>query len=169
MTLSPQELRLQKFSRAFSVIYFLGALCFAAFPGLTFRIATLDGESALLSAEARFWNALGVSMMVAIAVACAVVAARPRERRHALLPVVAAKLTSSGLALVHLAQIGGPGARSLWALLATDFPLFLLTLWIYRSASPGVHSAPATQLPAPSGNDQPKAPVQLGVGGPKAG
>ncbi len=178
MTLSPAEHRLQKFCRAFSVIYFFGALSFAAFPGLAFRVATLGGESALLApsgalvsealAETRFWNALGVSMMVAIAVGCAVVAARPRERRHALLPVVAALLTSSGLGLIHAVQIGGPGGRALWAIVAIDFPLFLLTLWIYRSASPGVHSAPATQPPGAEDKNRPAAPVQLGVG-PKAG
>lgn len=168
MNLSPQELRLQKFCRAFSMIYFLGALAFAAFPGLTFRLATRGGESALLDAEARFWNALGVSLMVAIAVACAVVAARPRERRHALLPVVAALLTSSGIALLHGLQLSGPGARALWALVAVDFPIFLLTLWIYRSSAPGVHSAPATQRPEPAEPAAPAKPVQLGVG-PKAG
>ena len=168
MILSPQELRLQKFCRAFSLIYFASALCCAAFPGLVFRAATLWGESALLDAEARFWNAHGVAMLVAIAVSCAVVAARPRERRHALLPVVAALLTSSGIALVHGMQIGGPGTRALWSLVATDFPLFLLTLWIYRSSATGVHSAPATQLPEASERDKPAAPVQPGVG-PKAG
>ncbi len=164
MTLSPQELRLQKFCRAFAVLYFACALFCAAFPGLVFRAATLGSESALLDAEARFWNAQGVALLVAIAVSCAVVAARPRERRHALLPVVAALLTSSGLALIHKSQIEGPGARSLWALVAIDFPLFLLTLWIYRSSAPGVHSAPATQLPEPA---EKARPVQLGVG-PKA-
>jgi hypothetical protein len=168
VTLSPQELRLQKFCRAFSGIYFLGALAYAAFPGLTFRLATLGGETALLDAEARFWNAHGVALLVAMAVSCAVVAARPRERRHALLPVVAALLASSGLALVHGVQLSGPGARALWALVLLDFPLFLLTLFIYRSASPGVHSAPATQLPEKPAEGKPAAPVQLGVG-PKAG
>ena len=168
MPLSPQELRLQKFCRLFSGIYFLGALFYAAFPGLSFRLATLNGESALLDAEARFWNAHGVALLVACAVSCAVVAARPRERRHALLPVVAALLVTSGLGLIHGLQLSGPGARALWALLLTDFPLFLLTLWIYRSAATGVHSAPATQLPDPSAKDKPAAPVQLGVG-PKAG
>src|SRR5258708_21757560 len=41
--------------------------------------------------------------------ACAVVAQRPRERRHALLPVVGAKLTSSGVAAMHLVSAEGPG------------------------------------------------------------
>ena len=163
MTLSPQEQRLQNFCWIFSGVYFFGALFFAAFPGLTFRIASFGGESALLSPETRFWNSLGVAMMIAVAVACAVTASRPRERRHALLPVVAAKLTSSGIALVHLTQVSGPGTRALWSVFCTDLPLFLLTLWIYRSASPGVHSAPATQLPVPEVKPAGK-PIQLGLG-----
>lgn len=165
MTLSPQEQRLQQFCRAFAAIYFVVALLFAAAPGLAFGLATLGGEPALLSPESRYWNAHGVAMLVAMAVSCAVVAGRPRERRHALLPVVAALLTSSGLSLVHGLQLRGPGARALWTTVLFDLPLFLLTLWIYRSAAPGVHSAPATQLPEKAAAP---ATVQLGTG-PKAG
>lgn len=76
-----------------------------------------------------------------------------------LLPVVVAKLTSSALAALHLVHFQEPGARPLMAVIATDFPLFVLTLLVYRSAAPGVHSGPARAAPA-----QEEAPkVQLGI------
>ena len=153
-TLSHQESRLAAFCRLFSVLYFLGAVGFAAFPGLTYRLVTLGADSRFDS-EAAFWNALAVAMMVAISTACALAAQRPRERRHVLLPVVAAKLASSAMAALHLA--GGAGL-ALAAIIATDFPLFLLTLWLYRSAAPGVHSAPAREGPPAEA-----AKVHLGV------
>ncbi len=130
--LSAQESRLAAFCKFFSVVYFLGAVSFAAFPGLTFRVVTL-GEASFFTQEAAFWNALAVAMMVAIAAACAVVAQRPREGRHALLPVIGAKLTSSVMAALHLAGAGG--GRALLAIILTDFPLFVVTLLVYRSAA----------------------------------
>ena len=159
LALSPQERRLALFCRIFAVVYALGALGFAALPRLTFRLITLDDAPVGWTAQAIFWNALAVAMMTAIATACAVVAARPRERRHALLPVVVAKLTSSVLAALHLVHLHGPGARALVAILLTDFPLFLLTLLVYRSAALGVHSAPAREGAPPE-----EAPrIQLGL------
>src|SRR5207248_4061709 len=156
--LTPQESRLAAFCRLFAVMYFAGALCFAILPGLSYRIATLDGDAAALGPEALFWNVLAVAMMTAVGTACLVTAARPRERRHAILPVVVAKLTSSALAAVHLLRMSGPGSRALAAVIATDFPLFVLTLLIYRSSAPGVHSAPARET-APAE----ETPVQLGI------
>jgi hypothetical protein len=152
--LSPQEGRLAAFCKIFSAVYFLGAVGFAAFPGLTFRLVTL-GEASSFTQEAAFWNALAVAMMVAIAAACAVVAQRPRERRHALLPVIAAKLTSSAMAAVHLA--GSGGGRALAAIILTDFPLFVATLLVYRAAAPGVHSEAPRAEPAAA------QPIQIGV------
>ena len=160
LALSPQERRLAVFCRVFAVVYALGALGFAALPRLTFRLVTLDGAPVGWTAQAVFWNVLAVALMTAIATSCAVVAARPRERRHALLPVVAAQLTSSVLAALHLIHLQGPGSRALIAILLADFPLFLLTLFIYRSAALGVHSAPARE-PAPPADDAPR--VQLGL------
>ncbi len=157
---SPQERRLGTFCRVFAVVYALGALGFAAAPRLTFRLVTLDGAPMGWTAQAAFWSVLAVAMMTSIATACAVVAARPRERRHALLPVVIAKLTSSVLAALHLVHLRGPGARALVAVIATDLPLFVLTLLVYRSAALGVHSAPAREVAPPPGNE-PK--VQLGI------
>ena len=156
--LTPAERRLATFCRIFAVVYALGAVGFALMPRLTFRLVTLDAAPLGWTPQAVFWNVLAVAMMAAIATACLVTAARPRERRHAILPVVVAKLTSSALAAVHLLRMSGPGSRALAAVIATDFPLFVLTLLIYRSSAPGVHSAPARET-APAE----EKPVQLGI------
>jgi hypothetical protein len=153
--LSPQEKRLSAFCKFFAVLYFLGAVGFAAFPALTFRLVTM-GEPSSFGEEVAFWNVLAVAMMVAISAACAVVAPRPRERRHALLPVIGAKLTSSVLAALHVA---GGGGRALLAVILTDFPLFVVTLLLYRSAAPGVHSEPA-RTEAPQEAPQ---PIQISI------
>lgn len=157
---SPQERRLAGFCRFFAVVYLLGALAFAGLPRLTFRLASF-GRSQPFGAQALFWNVLAVAMMAAIATSCAVVAGSPRERRHALLPVVVAKLTTSGLAAAHLLRPHGQAGRALLAVVAIDLPLFLLTAAVYRSAAPGVHSAPAREGPAAPEAQQP--PVKLGI------
>ena len=158
--LTRQERNLQAFCRVFAVVYALGALGFAALPRLTFRLVTLGRAPVGWTAQAAFWNVLACAMMTAIATACAVVAGRPRERRHALLPVVVAKITSSVLAALHLVRFAGPGRMALAVIIATDFPLFIATLLVYRAAAPGVHSAPATEGP-PKAEEPQK--VQLGV------
>jgi hypothetical protein len=157
-SLTPQESRLAAFCRLFAVLYFAGALLFAIFPELTYRIATLDGAEPSFGPEAVFWNVLAVAMMAALGTACLVTAARPRERRHAILPVAIAKLTSSGVAALHLAA--GAKSQALTAVLATDLPLLALTLAIYRAAAPGVHSEPASEGPPPA-EEPPK--IQLKV------
>lgn len=165
---SPAEQRLARFSRTCGAAYLAAAAVFALAPRLTYGLATLGADTALLPPEARFWNALAVAMEVACGVACLVVAGAPRERRHALLPVIAAKLTSSVLALAHLTRVSGPPGRALIAIALFDLPLFVLTLFVYRGAAPGVHSAAATQLPPPPEKPAPgTAGVQLGIGGPK--
>ncbi|OLC18468.1 MAG: hypothetical protein AUG04_02030 [Deltaproteobacteria bacterium 13_1_20CM_2_69_21] len=158
-SLTPEESRLATFCRLFAVVYFAGALCFAASPELTYRIAALE-PTALppLGPEAAFWNVLAVGMMAAAGTACLVTAARPRERRHAILPVVVANLISSALAAVHL--VGAGRSRGLMALLVTDVPILLLTVALYRAAAPGVHSAPARGEP-PEAVESPK--IQLKV------
>ncbi len=157
-TLSPEEMRLAAFSRFFAAVYFAGALFFAVFPELTYQIAALDGSAMPPGPQTLFWQVLAVSMMTAVGTACLVVAARPRERRHAILPVAVAKLTSSVLAAVHL--LGDGRSRALAAVLATDLPLFAITLFVYRAAAPGVHSEPARE--APQGTEEnPK--IQLRV------
>jgi hypothetical protein len=156
VSLTPQERTLQIFCRLCAALYAFGALGFALTPRLTFRLVTLDRVPVGWTPQATFWNVLAVAMMTAISTACLVVAGRPRERRHALLPVVVAKLTSSVLAAVHLLRFHGPGSLALIAVIATDFPLFVVTLLVYRTAAPGVHSEPAREK-APSDK------VQLGV------
>ena len=150
-SVSPQEKRLARFCRFFAVVYLAGAVVFALAPQLTLRVATLGDPAAPLGPDAQFWNVLAVAMMTAVGTACLVTAANPRERRHAVLPVVVAKLTASGVAAAHLIASGRSPA--LVAILATDLPLCLLTLAIYRMAAPGVRSAgvreaqPAAQAP----------------------
>src|SRR4051812_3659516 len=111
--LTPQEKTLRTFCRIFAVVYGFGALGFALTPRLTFRLVTLDRVPVGWTPQAIFWNVLAVAMMTAISTACLVVAGRPRERRHALLPVVVAKLTSSALAAAHLIRFHGPGSMAL--------------------------------------------------------
>jgi len=165
--LSPQEVRLGRFAASCSALYALAGLFFAAFPAWTFQ-AAMGGEAAL-TPEVRFWQVMGVSMMAAISVACAVVAHSPRERRIALLPVLAGKLTSSGMALAVVAGAAPHGWtqtswRAVFAVFLTDFPLLVLSAWMYYSAAPGVHLSTAPTQSAP---EMPVAPpaVRLTVGG----
>jgi hypothetical protein len=139
--LSPQERRLATFSRFFAAVYFLGVLGFVAAPWL-----------GLASAGSVF----GAALTASLATACLVTAGRPRERRHALLPVVIALFTASALALLHL------GDRGQTAILATGAPLFLLTLFVYRSSAPGVHSEPAREGP-PAEAPPPAQKIKLGI------
>jgi hypothetical protein len=137
---SLQERRLATFCRFSAALYLLGALGFAAAPFLTAGVA---GSS----------SAVAVALLASVATACLVAAGRPRERRHALLPVVIALLTLSLLTVLH---------RGPWMLLAAAAPLLLLTLFIYRSAAPGVHSGPAREGP-PVDAPQPERKIQLGI------
>ncbi|HYZ90195.1 MAG TPA: hypothetical protein VE620_12925 [Myxococcales bacterium] len=167
--LSRQEVRLGRFAALCSAAYAVTGIVFALFPRWTF--GELGRARAELTAEVRFWQVLGVGMMVTVSVACALVAHSPRERRVALLPVLGGKLTTSVLALAVLVASGPdgwarPGFRAVFAVFAADFPLFAVSAWLFHSAAPGVHlSAAPTQsspeLPAP-----PK-PVRLTVGGKK--
>jgi hypothetical protein len=136
-------MRLAAFCRFFAVVYFAGAAVFAFAPQLTVRRASLRAAPASSGPDAQFWNVLAVAMMSAVGTACLVTAGRPRERRHAVLPVIVAKLTSSGVAAAHLIAAGR--SPMLVAVVATDLPLCLLTLAIYRMAAPGVRSAPARE------------------------
>src|SRR5260221_6818463 len=122
--------------RIFAVMYAAGALGFALTPRFTFRLVTLDAVPAGYTPQAIFWNVLAVAMMAAIATACWLTAEAPRERRFLLIPVAVAKLTSSGLAAAHLIRFHETGARALVAIILTDFPLFLLTVWVHRQAKP---------------------------------
>jgi hypothetical protein len=165
--LSPQEVRLGRFAALCSAVHALAALAFAFFPGWTFTI--LGRAGADLTAEVRFWQVLGVAMMVTVAVACALVAHSPRERRAALLPVLAGKLTSSAMALSVLVASAPDGwarsgFRAVFALFAADLPLFAVSAWLFHSAAPGVHLSAAPTQSAPELPAPPK-PVRLTASG----
>ena len=128
-----------------------------AFPEWTYHVASAGADFASFAAEAAFWNVLAVAMMTAAATACLVTAARPRERRHALLPVLVAQLSCSTLAAAHL--LGAGRSPALLAVFITGAPLFVITVAVYRAAAPGVHSAPAREAP-PQTLEQP-AKIQL--------
>jgi hypothetical protein len=168
--LSAREARLGRFAAGCSALYATLGVLFAAFPSAIFRIAGL-GAHAEMGPEVRFWQVLGVSSMAALAVACAVAASSPRERRVALLPVVGGKLASSALALLAFAAAPGGALGSSWralaSLFATDFPLFLITVILYRHGAPGVHlsHAPTQTAPDETAVEVPPAPVRLTVGG----
>jgi hypothetical protein len=157
--LTAQETRLAVFCRLFAVLYFAGGFAFGAFPEWTYRIASAGGDFALSGPEATFWNVLAVAMMTAAATACLVTASRPRERRHAMLPVVVAKLTASALAGAHL--LGAGRSPALLAIFVTDAPLLVLTLAVYRSAAPGVRSAAAREAPPAVVEAPPKVQLKL--------
>jgi hypothetical protein len=158
--LTPYESRLAAFCRFFAVVYFGLAACFAFLPGIVYRVAALDKELPSFGEESAFWNVLAVAMMTGCGTACLVTAGRPRERRHAILPVLVAKLTASALAAIHL--LGPLRGRAFVAVLATDLPLFLITLAVYRAAAPGVRSEPARETALPL---EPPAKIQLRVSG----
>ena len=142
---SPQERRLATFCRYSAVLYFLGAVAFVAAP------FTLHADP--------FWSVLAAALMTSVATSCLVAAGQPRERRHALLPPVIAALTVTvfGGAL-HLG-----GMRGQLGLVAGSAPLLLLTLFIYRSAAPGVHSAPAREGPPAAPEEPADRKIQLGI------
>src|SRR4051812_39748461 len=95
--LSPRELRLQGFCRWSAAGYFAAALGCAAAPWFS------EGSASGLMT---CWNALATSLMASSGTACLVTAAQPRERRHALLPVLVAQLTACMLALLHFGARG---------------------------------------------------------------
>jgi len=134
---SLQERRLASFCRLFAAIYFIAALGIALLP--------------LFAPQPILWSILAAGLMASLGTACLVTAAHPREGRNGLLPVLVAQLVSGALALLHW---------KLWALV--DLLLFAATVWAFRSASPGVHSAPAREGPPPA-PEGPQQKVQLGV------
>ncbi len=144
-SLTPQERRLAALCRVLAVLYFAAALACALALGMS-------PESAPLAVTA-------VAMTSAVATACLVAAARPRERRHVVLAAVVAQLTAGTLAGAHL--LAGHGGATLIALAAINLPLFVLTAAAWRSAAPGVHGVPAREAPPPEAEPPPK--IQLKV------
>ncbi len=161
--LAPQEQRLGSFARLCSALYGASALFLLFAPELTFRLATFGAEGAWVPA-ARLWQIFAVALMASSAVACAIAAGAPRERRIVLVPVLISQLTGSVLGLVFFASLRRTAwveARGALAILLTDLPLFLLTALLYRAASTGVNLETLTQAPPP----REPAPVKLGVSG----
>jgi hypothetical protein len=147
--LSPQERRLATFCRLSAVLYLLGAIGFVVAP---FVMGADPGPFS-------FWSVVAAALMTSIATSCLVTAGQPRERRHAMLPVVIAALTVSVLGVVlHLGGMFGQ-----MGLVAVSAPLLLLTLFIYRSAAPGVHSAPAQEGPPAAPEEPADRKIQLGI------
>jgi hypothetical protein len=144
--LSLQEKRLAALCRVLAVLYLAAAVTCAALLG---SLSPPAGAEAVLA----------VAMMTAVATACLVVAAGPRERRHAVLPVVVAQLTTGVLAVAHLSA--GHGGAALAVLAAVNLPLFLLTTLAWRAAAPGVRGV-STQAAAPPEAEEPPK-IQLKV------
>jgi hypothetical protein len=138
------ERRMAGFCRASAALYFTLAAGCAAAPWF-------GGAAGLATA----WSVLAVSLLISSGTACLVTAARPRERRHALLPVAMAQITACALSLAHL------GSRGELTVLLASGTLFVLTAFVYRSAAPGVRSEPARQNPLERA--QGPVPVALGI------
>jgi hypothetical protein len=138
--LSPRERSLASFCRFSAIAYFAAALGCAAWPAFP--------DTALLGIVA-------AALLTAMGAACLVTASRPRELRPALWPVIGAQFVALTLSVFRL---GTPGAKVV-SLAAGS--LLLLTLFIYRSAAPGIRreAAPA----APKEPEAPPAPVALGI------
>ena len=136
--LSAQERRLATFGRFSAILYFLGAVV-APF---AVRAEPLGG-------------ALSAALLACLATCCLVAAARPRERRHALLPVIVAEATVCAAAVV----------LRLWGVYGfMPVPLLLaVTLFVYVSAAPGVHSAPAREGPPAAPEEPADRKIQLGI------
>lgn len=145
-SLTLQERRLAALCRLLAVLYFAAALSFALPLGAA-------------SPEAAPGAVLAVAMMTAVAATCLIASARPRERRHAVLPAAVAQLTAGGLAGAHL--LAGHAGASLTAMAAINLPLFVLTAAAWRSAAPGVSGAPAREVTPPEAEEPPK--IQLKV------
>jgi hypothetical protein len=138
--LSSRERSLASFCRFSAIAYFAAAVGCAAWP--------VFPDSALLGVVA-------ATLLTAMGAACLVTASRPRELRPALWPVIAAQLVALVLSVFRL---GTPGAKVL-SLVAGS--LFLLTLFIYRSAAPGIRRDAAQA--APKEPEATPAPVALGI------
>ena len=164
--LSPAERRLGSFALASAVVYGAAGLFFAAFPLLTLKLASQGGPISL-GPGARLWHALAVSMMAMLALCCFIAAKAPRENRSFLLPVLLSKLVSTALAALTLLRWTASsaeafsGRRTLFTVIATDFPLFLLTAWLFWQAAPGVRLY-STPTPRPETPDAVK-PIALGL------
>jgi hypothetical protein len=129
-------------------LYALGGLAFAVSPSTAhgdvdalFRL--LPGLSAwdpMPATLAHSWTALSVSMMATISACCWFAAKNPLKNKDFAVPVMVSKAVSSVggilLLLVHARY------AIYLVLFTTDFPLFLLTLFLWRRLPATVAAAP---------------------------
>jgi hypothetical protein len=145
--ITSQERRLAALCRVLAVLYFAAALA-CALP-----VVAVSLDSAPLAV-------IAVAMTTAIAAGCLIAAARPRERRHVVVPALVAQFTAFALASAHL--LAGHGGATLLAIAGLNLGLFVLTAAAWRSAAPGVHGVPAREGPPPAHTEEPPA-IQLKV------
>ena len=146
--LTSQERRLAGLCRVLAILYFAAALAWAL---PVEAVSLASGPLAVIA----------VAMTTAIAAACLIAAARPRERRHVVVPALVAQLTAFVLAAAHL--LAGHGGPALIAVAGINLLLFVVTGAAWRSASPGVHGVPAREGPPPAQTDEERPAIQLKV------
>lgn len=131
----------EKKFRNLMVIYFLlfagGALWFYFRPENTVRaiitVGTWLGFAKFETSPDKFWVILSVAMMVAIAACCFIASLKVRATRHYVIPVLASKLTSSGLGVYEF-TINVPHPFHYLVIAVVDFPLFLIAFVFYLRA-----------------------------------
>ena len=144
--LTSNERRLSALCRALAALYFAAAL------GLGISLRSFAADPAI--------SVLALALMTAVATACLVAAADPRQRRHAVLAAVVSQLTAAAVSGALL--LGGTRSAALMWVFTLHLPLLLLTSYAYRSAAPGVRSAPAREGPPPPAEEEPPK-IQLKV------
>ena len=134
--LTDAERRFGWFMLICGVVYLLGGIGFWLLPAFNQAIAEVItgfaglGTSGALPAP--MWLPLGISMMWTIA-ACALIAGvDPRRNRVFAIPVIVSKGVSTAAAAWFV--IRGVGQASALAVVITDLPLLIATLWLYRAA-----------------------------------
>lgn len=138
--LSSAEVSLRRLMQVWAGLFLFGGLYFLLLPDRLLRdlnaTGTLIGLGAIeiqagLGSE-EFWRVLAVAMMFTIATASWITARDVRHNRAAVIPIVVSKLTSSSLGLAYFAL---SGAGAFLSIFLADFPIALLTLYMYRRAA----------------------------------
>ena len=117
------------------ILYVLGGVGFAVLPGTVVDLVNSMGRGLFClkpspAPQGAFYSVLAAGMMATISTCMALVLKDTKRNRPFLLPVFVEKCTSSGLGLVYC-LFGEPNSGYL-ALFVVDFPLALLTLYLYR-------------------------------------
>jgi len=134
--LTAAERRLGWFMLGSGVVYLLGALFFSILPEMSANVAGFTGSLlgfAVVEDSARgLWHPLACGLMFAIASAALMVGIDPRRNRTFAIPVIVSKGSTVLLAVVDL-MTREAGASTL-GIVVTDFPLFLVTAFLYIGA-----------------------------------